>query len=203
MIAPLPCNEVERLHALHHYNVLDTGPEQAFDDITLLASQICGTKISTISLVDQNRQWFKSKVGTEMSETSRDIAFCAHGILQPEVLVVEDARADIRFAANPFVTGNKIRFYGGAPIIAPDGYTLGILCVIDLDARLLSPEQITGLQALSRQDAVESNRSADSPGHHRRKTFVITTDDWRNSATRHLGANSLCKPRRPGNPQFR
>jgi GAF domain-containing protein len=101
MIAPLPSNEGERLQALHHYNVLDTGPEQVFDDITLLACQICGTKMSTISLIDQNRQWFKSKVGTTLCETSRDIAFCAHGILQPEVLVVEDARADIRFAANP------------------------------------------------------------------------------------------------------
>jgi signal transduction histidine kinase/DNA-binding response OmpR family regulator len=151
MIAPLPPNEAERLHALHHYNVLDTGPEQAFDDITLLASQICGTKISTISLIDQNRQWFKSKVGTTISETSRDISFCAHGILQPEVLIVEDARVDIRFAANPFVTENKIRFYAGSPLITPDGYTLGILCVIDPDARMLSPEQITGLQALSRQ----------------------------------------------------
>jgi two-component system, sensor histidine kinase and response regulator len=152
MIAPLPSNEVERLHALHHYNVLDTGPEQAFDDITLLASQICGTKISTISLVDQNRQWFKSKVGTEMSETSRDIAFCAHGILQPEVFVVEDAQADPRFAANPLVTGNsKIRFYAGAPLVTSDGHALGMLCVTSPEARTLSPEQNTGLQALGRQ----------------------------------------------------
>jgi two-component system sensor histidine kinase/response regulator len=152
MIAPLPPDEAERLHALHRYNVLDTGPEQAFDDITLLASQICGTKISTISLVDQNRQWFKSKVGTTVSETSRDIAFCAHGILQPEVFVVEDARADIRFAANPLVTGNsKIRFYAGAPLITSDGHPLGMLCVTSPDARTLSPEQHTGLQALGRQ----------------------------------------------------
>src|ERR1700722_8696879 len=152
MIAPLPSNEAERLRALHHYNVLDTGPEQAFDDITLLASQICGTTISTISLVDDNRQWFKSKLGTTMSETSRDIAFCAHGILQPEVFVVEDARADIRFATNPLVTGNsKIRFYAGAPLITPEGHALGMLCVTSPDARMLSPEQNMGLQALSRQ----------------------------------------------------
>ena len=152
MIAPLPPNEAERLQALHHYNVLDTGPEQAFDDITLLASQICGTKISTISLVDQNRQWFKSKVGTTMSETARDIAFCAHGILEPEVFVVEDAQADIRFAANPLVTGSsKIRFYAGAPLITSEGHALGMLYVTGPDARTLSPEQNTGLQTLSRQ----------------------------------------------------
>jgi two-component system sensor histidine kinase/response regulator len=152
MIAPLPSNEVERLKALHQYDILDTGPEQAFDDITLLASQICMTKIAMISLVDHDRQWFKSKVGTTTSETSREIAFCAHGILQPEVFVVEDALADNRFAANPMVTGNpKIRFYAGAPLITSEGHALGMLCVNGPIARALSPEQNAGLQALSRQ----------------------------------------------------
>jgi two-component system sensor histidine kinase/response regulator len=152
MIAPLPSDEAERLKALHRYDILDTGPEQAFDDITLLASQICRTNIAAISFVDNNRQWFKSKVGTTMSESSRDIALCAHGILQPEVFVVQDALADNRFAANPMVTGNpKIRFYAGAPIVTSDGHVLGMLCVTSPAARTLSPDQYAGLQALSRQ----------------------------------------------------
>jgi GAF domain-containing protein len=110
------------------------------------------TKIAMISLVDHDRQWFKSKVRTTTSETSRDIAFCAHGILQPEVFVVEDALADNRFAANPMVTGNpKIRFYAGAPLITSAGHALGMLCVNGPIARALSPEQNSGLQALSRQ----------------------------------------------------
>ena len=152
MIAPLPSNEAKRLEALRRYDILDTGPEQAFDDITLLASQICGTKIAAISLVGENRQWFKSKVGTTMSGTSRDIAFCAHGILQPEIFVVEDAQADSRFAANPMVTGNpNIRFYAGASLVTSDGHAIGMLCVNAPVARTLSPEQGAGLQALSRQ----------------------------------------------------
>jgi two-component system, sensor histidine kinase and response regulator len=152
MIAAFPPNEAERLSALLRYDVLDTDPELAFDDITLLASQICGTEIAMISLVDSDRQWIKSKVGTTMSETSRDIAFCAHGILQPEVFIVEDARADNRFAANPMVIGGpKIRFYAGAPLTTSDGHAIGMLCVNSPVARTLSPEQSAGLQALSRQ----------------------------------------------------
>jgi two-component system sensor histidine kinase/response regulator len=152
MIAALPSDEAERLNALHRYDILDTAPELAFDDITLLASQICGTEIAMISLVDRDRQWFKSKVGTTTSETSRDIAFCAHGILRPEVFVVEDARVDNRFAANPMVIGDpKIRFYAGAPITTSEGHALGMLCVTSPVMRTLSPEQSEGLQALSRQ----------------------------------------------------
>ena len=153
MIAPLPPDENERLQALHRYGVLDTLPEQDFDDITQLASHICGTPIALISLIDADRQWFKSSVGLTVSETPRDVSFCAHGILQKDVFQVPDARNDERFSSNPFVTGEaNIRFYAGAPLITSDGFALGTLCVVDQVPReQLSDDQRTALQALSRQ----------------------------------------------------
>ena len=152
MKADLPNNEVARLEALRNYLILDTLPEDSYDDITLLASEICGTSMAAISLIDSTRQWFKSKQGLKVSETARDVAFCAHAILQPDITVVSDVHADVRFADNPLVTGDpKIRFYAGAPLITPKGEVLGTLCVIDQVERKLTQAQLNSLLALSRQ----------------------------------------------------
>ncbi len=152
MKAPLPDNEAQRLKALCKYKILDTASEQAFDDITRLAAQICGTPISLVSLIEAERQWFKSKVGLEATDTSRDISFCAHAILQPDILIVSDTLADKRFATNPLVTSApQIRFYAGVPLLSSEGYALGTLCVIDYVPRKLSQEQVEGLRVLSRQ----------------------------------------------------
>lgn len=153
MKAMVPANEAQRLRTLHAYNVLDTLPEQAYDDITFLASRICGTPIALVSLVDEDRQWFKSRVGLDATQTPRDVAFCAHAINTPEELfIVSDAREDSRFADNPLVTdAPSIRFYAGAPLVTRTGMPLGTLCVIDRVPRTLSPEQTESLRALSRQ----------------------------------------------------
>ena len=152
MAAPLPDTEHARLAALQECQVLDTEPEDAYDDIVRLAAHICGVPIAAISLVDAGRQWFKSIVGLDVRETSRDLSFCAHAILQPHVLVVPDACADARFADNALVTGTpNIRFYAGAPLVTDDGHALGSLCVIDSVARQITPEQQAALRLLARQ----------------------------------------------------
>jgi len=158
--APTIPNEAERLRALHRYQILDSDAERAYDDLTYLASQICGTPIALVCLVDDDRQWFKSAVGVEVCETPREISFCAHAIHQNEVFEVPDAHADERFAENPLVVNEpRIRFYAGAPLITPDGHGIGTICVIDHKPRELTKDQRYSLEALSRRVVAEMELS--------------------------------------------
>src|SRR5687768_743336 len=146
-------NELARLAALRSYQILDTAAEQAFDDLALLASQICNTPIALITLIDEDRQWFKARVGVTVDETERSLAFCAHAILDAgNIMLVPDATRDDRFRENPLVIGDPhIRFYAGAPLVTPDGHALGTLCVIDSRSRTLTADQREALDALRRQ----------------------------------------------------
>lgn len=149
MASSVPQNEAERLRTLRLYRILDSGSEKAFDDLTRLAAVICDTPISLITLLDEDRQWFKSRVGLDVTQTARDVAFCAHAILQDEVLIVEDAAIDARFAANSLVTSDPgIRFYAGAQLALSNGVSLGTLCVIDRKPRRLTEPQLDALKIL-------------------------------------------------------
>ncbi|MDO1560447.1 PAS domain-containing protein [Brevundimonas sp. 2R-24] len=146
--------ESARLASLRHYQVLDTEPEAALDDLTKLAARLCSAPRALVSLVDEDRQWFKARVGVEARETPREISFCRHAILSDETMVVPDAAKDPRFADNPLVTGDfGLRFYAGAPLVTPEGQRLGTLCVIDTQPRPtgLTPQQASDLELLARQ----------------------------------------------------
>ena len=199
MIAPSP-TEFERLAQLQRYQILDTAPEDVFDDFTILAAQICGTPISLISLLDAERQWFKSRVGLAATQTPRELAFCDHAIRTPEVMEVPDATLDPRFVDNPLVSGAPdIRFYAGAPLVAPDGSRIGTLCVIDRIPRHLSDDQRASLARLGRQIIVQlelrlarRDLEARIAGAERAETLMRETLARANAAERRTGlVNSL------------
>ena len=151
MAAPMPSIEAARVAALNRYAILDSEPEEAFDDLVVLAAHICRTPMALLSLVDDHRQWFKSAVGVQIKETPKEISVCAHAIEQSELFIVPDMLEDARFRDNPLVTGEpRIRFYAGAPLVNEEGFALGTLCVVDREPRELDEEQKDALKTLSR-----------------------------------------------------
>ncbi|MCB9209799.1 MAG: GAF domain-containing sensor histidine kinase [Ignavibacteriales bacterium] len=150
--APIPFNEISRLSSLHDYNILYSGNETNYDEIVELASFICDTPIAYISLIDSEKQWFKAKVGIDITETPREIAFCAHAILKDDILVINDTLTDKRFADNPLVTSDpNIRFYAGAQLTTEDGFNIGTLCAVDKKPRKLTEDQLKSLKFLAKQ----------------------------------------------------
>src|SRR2546423_6013900 len=179
MNPPIPKNEKKRLRVLWQYDILDSMPEAVFDDLTELAARICEAPIAMITLVDEDRQWFKAKLGVTVSETSRDISFCAHAIGQEDLFIVPDATVDERFARNPLVTSDpQIRFYAGAPLVTPDGHALGTLCVIDKIPRELRLEQKQALRVLARHvmTQLELRRRSRELLHIHKECEKIKTD---------------------------
>jgi GAF domain-containing protein len=164
----LPENEADRLKALYELDILDSEAEESFDDLTRLAGYICEAPIAAITFIDSERQWFKSPSDFPVSETPRNISFCAHAILQSEPFIVPNALDDERFKDNPFVTSeHNIRFYAGAPLTTEQGFELGTLCVMDTEPRTLTTGQIAALKVLrnqvinlikSRQERIFMNR---------------------------------------------
>ncbi len=152
LIAPIPNDEAQRLATLHAHAILDTPPDEAFDDIARLAAELCGTPVAMISLVDRERQWFKAKVGVDATETPRDISFCGHTICQDGLFTVEDAARDHRFHDNPLVLGEPhVRFYAAMPLRSPGGHALGALCIVDREPRAITEDQGRQLRMLARQ----------------------------------------------------
>ncbi|MEM1444879.1 MAG: GAF domain-containing protein [Planctomycetota bacterium] len=170
--APLPDNEQARLAALRSYELLDSRAERAFDDLVHLTAESYGVPMALISLMDADRQWFKAKCGLDACQTDRDLAFCAHAILKPShLLVIPDARDDPRFSGNPLVTGPPhIRFYAGCPLVDPDGYAIGTLCIIDTQPRELTEAEQDRLRLLARlvMDQAQARKTARAAAHHYR-----------------------------------
>ena len=210
--------ERARLDALAHYRVLDTDPESGFDEITALAAYVCGTPMALVSLVDEQRQWFKSRVGVEVCETDREIAFCDHAVRSGRLFVVPDATLDPLFADNPLVTqAPYIRFYAGAPLVTSNGHVLGTLCVLDTVPRELTEQQLTLLTSLAHQtmtqleNRVQAEELAASEGRWRAMVddspvavAVYGSDDLLFKYGNHQAAGLYGPrgPRRPGRPQL-
>lgn len=149
-----PRNEPARLAALRNLQILDTPPEPAFDDIVRLAAQVCGTSMAAVTLIDEHRQWLMAALGMERGECPREDSFCAHTVLEDDLLVIDDTAADPRFAQHPWVVREpRIRFYAGAPLHLGDGLNLGALCVFDRQPHALTADQRVSLRALTRQVA--------------------------------------------------
>jgi diguanylate cyclase (GGDEF)-like protein len=195
-----PANEAERLAALQRYAILDTPDEAAYDDLLSIASAICGTPMGTVSLVDADRQWFKSRLGIGDQQTPRDIAFCSHTILDPDhVFEVNDAATDTRFSDSPLVTGDpNIRFYAGAPLVSSDGHAVGALCVMDTAPHRLTDQQRNALEALSRQVvALMELRTAlaDLRHHVEEREWYERQLDARRDAQREMDVATLSQSR--------
>lgn len=175
---PIPKNEVSRLDALAQYTILDTLPEEEFDRLTQLASIICGVPIALITLIDKDRQWFKSKIGLDTPETPRDISFCQYTINGESLFEIEDATKDERFLSTPLVTDQpNIRFYAGYPLIDPDGYALGSLCVMDREARKLTADQRRALTLLANEVVSQIvSRKKNAEKHKLEKMFDLSID---------------------------
>lgn len=149
LAAPIPDNDKERLAALRELLILDTPPEERLDKVVQFAAQEFDVPVALISLIDENRQWFKARVGLDMCENRRDISFCGHAILQSDIFVIPDSRADERFADNPLVTEPPhVIFYAGAPLLMPSGYVIGTLCLIDRQPRNLDKTELAILSSL-------------------------------------------------------
>jgi len=200
--APLPFNEAQRLAVLEAYQVLDSEPEQAFDDLTTLASAVCRAPIALISLVDSHRQWFKSRVGLGAAETPREVAFCSHAILRPgQTMEVPDALEDRRFARNPLVTGAPhIRFYAGAPMVTPQGLPVGTVCVIDHEPRRLQSLERQALESLARNVVTQLElRQARASLEHDSLTDALT-GMWNRRAFERRLQEEWMRHRRTGRP---
>jgi K+-sensing histidine kinase KdpD len=195
--AELHPEELQRIDELLRYEVLDTEDEKMLDELTQLASAICGTSISLISLVDKDRQWFKSRVGLNAQETPRNIAFCSHAILQDDVFEVPDTLADERFVDNPLVTGAPdIRFYAGAPLVSTNGMPIGTLCVIDTVPHKLDEKQQLALNTLAKQVVSQlelrlRNRQLERMQADQEKIFAILSHDLRSPFNGILGLSKI------------